>query len=109
VFASKRGTSAFFPGNCSLPRQLAAHDITSILIAGTVTNVCCESSARDATELGYEVTMVSDGCHGHSHGLHEASLATFFRIFGDVRPAAEVLDLIAAGDRHKMSGSGRAH
>jgi len=101
VFASKRGTSAFFPGSCSLPRQLDAHDITSILIAGTVTNVCCESSARDATELGYEVTMVSDACHGHSYGLHEASLATFFRIFGDVRPSGEVLDLIATAERRR--------
>ena len=101
VFASKSGTSAFFPANCSLPLQLDAHDITSILIAGTVTNVCCESSARDATELGYDVTMVSDGCHGHSYGLHEASLATFFRIFGDVRPSAEVIELITAGDRSR--------
>ncbi|MGZ4706286.1 MAG: cysteine hydrolase family protein [Acidimicrobiales bacterium] len=105
VFASKRGTSAFFPGSCSLSRQLDARDITSILIAGTVTNVCCESSARDATELGYEVTMVSDACHGHSHGLHEASLATFFRIFGDVRPSREVLDLIAAAARPTASAS----
>jgi ureidoacrylate peracid hydrolase len=105
VFASKRGASAFFPGSCSLPRQLDAHDITSILIAGTVTNVCCESSARDATELGYEVTMVSDACHGHSHGLHEASLATFYRIFGDVRPSGEVLDLIAAADRSRATAS----
>jgi len=97
VFASKRGTSAFFPGSCSLSRQLDAHDIASVLVAGTVTNVCCESSARDATELGYEVTMVSDACHGHSYGLHEASLATFYRIFGDVRPSSEVVELIESG------------
>ena len=97
VFAAKRGASAFFPGNCSLPRQLDARDVTSILVTGTVTNVCCESSARDATELGHEVTMVSDACVGHSYGLHEASLATFYRMFGDVRPTAEVLELVAAG------------
>jgi ureidoacrylate peracid hydrolase len=105
LFAVKRGTSAFFPGSCSLPRQLDARDITSVLVVGTVTNVCCESSARDATELGYEVTMVSDACHGHSHGLHEASLATFFRIFGDVRPSREVLGLIAAADQPRVSAS----
>ena len=28
--------------------------------AGTVTNVCCESSARDASTLGYRVVMVAD-------------------------------------------------
>ncbi len=35
--------------------------INTLLIAGAMTNVCCESSARDAVELGYAVIMVSDG------------------------------------------------
>ena len=73
-----------------------------------MTNVCCESSARDATELGYEVTMVSDACHGHSYGLHEASLATFYRIFGDVRPSSEVVELIDAGARPRASAASAA-
>ncbi len=47
---------------------------------------------------GYRVTMISDACAGHGHGLHEASLTTFCRIFGDVRPAAEVIDLCRLGD-----------
>ena len=68
--------------------------MTSLLIAGLVTNVCCESSARDACELGYQVTMVSDANVGQSFGLHEASLSTFFRVFGDVRPAADIVRLI---------------
>lgn len=91
---TKQGASAFFPGRCDLHQQLEAKRIESLLIAGLVTNVCCESSARDATELGYEVTMISDGNVGHSFGLHEASLATFYRSFGDVRPAADVVALI---------------
>ncbi len=36
-----------------------------------------------------------DALSGQSFGLHEASLATFFRIFGDVRPSAEVVALLA--------------
>jgi len=96
LFATKPGASAFFPGSSSLHDQLRSAGIESVLIAGTVTNVCCESSARDATELGYEVTMVSDACAGHARGLHEASLTTFFRSFGDVRPTADVLALIDA-------------
>jgi nicotinamidase-related amidase len=83
---TKLGASAFFPGRCDLHRQLEVCGVDTVLIAGTVTNVCCESSARDATELGYRVTMISDACAGHGHGLHEASLTTFYRIFGDVRP-----------------------
>jgi nicotinamidase-related amidase len=91
VHAVKTGSSAFFPGRCDLDEQLRARGIRAVLVAGLVTNVCVESTARDAVELGYEVTLVGDCCVGHSFGLHEAALATFFRSFGDVRPAAEVL------------------
>jgi nicotinamidase-related amidase len=93
--ATKARASAFFPGNCDLPDRLQACGIEHVLIAGLVTNICCESSARDACELGYRVTLVCDALSGQSFGLHEASLATFFRIFGDVRPSAEVVALLA--------------
>ncbi|HKX72548.1 MAG TPA: isochorismatase family cysteine hydrolase [Candidatus Saccharimonadales bacterium] len=94
VYATKKQSSAFFPGNCDLHEQLQKLGITTLLITGTVTNVCCEASARDAAELGYKVIMVSDAMQGHAHGLHEAALATFFRVYGDVRPTDEVLRLI---------------
>ncbi len=90
----KRGASAFFPGKCELHPHLQKAGIVSFLLAGTVTNVCVESSARDAVELGYRVTLVSDACAGHSHGLHEATLNTFYRSFGDVRPVADVIRLL---------------
>ena len=86
--------SAFFPGKSKLQEQLHRLGVDTLLIAGAVTNICCESSARDAVELGYKVIMVSDVLCGHAHGLHEATLATFYRIFGDVRPASEVIDLL---------------
>ncbi|MEO1102410.1 MAG: cysteine hydrolase [Pseudomonadota bacterium] len=94
IRADKVGASAFFPGKCDLHGVLEARGIETVLIAGTVTNVCCESSARDAAELGYRVVMVSDALAGHAFGLHEASLATFYRIFGDVRPTAEIVQLL---------------
>lgn len=94
IITTKQGHSAFFPGKCDLHEHLQRRGITSLLITGVVTNVCCEASARDAAELQYEVTMVSDALAGHAHGLHEASLATFFRCYGDVRPTESVLELI---------------
>jgi nicotinamidase-related amidase len=72
--------------------------VDTVLIAGAVTNICCESSARDAAELEYRVIMVSDALSGHAHGLHEATLATFYRIFGDVRPSDEVMRLLRCGN-----------
>jgi ureidoacrylate peracid hydrolase len=94
VIAVKSGASAFFPGKCDLKDQLDARGIDTLLIAGAVTNICCESSARDAVELEYKVIMVSDALSGQAHGLHEATLATFYRIFGDVRPTEEVIRLL---------------
>lgn len=97
VVAVKSGASAFFPGKCDLKGQLDARGIDTVLISGAVTNICCESSARDAAELEYKVILVSDALSGHAHGLHEASLATFYRIFGDVRPSTEIARLLDSG------------
>jgi nicotinamidase-related amidase len=104
VFAVKSGASAFFPGKCDLKKQLDARGIDTILIAGTVTNICCESSARDAAELEYKVIMISDALSGHAHGLHEATLTTFYRIFGDVRPGDEIIQLLAAAKGKQVTG-----
>jgi ureidoacrylate peracid hydrolase len=94
VVAFKSGASAFFPGKCNLKPQLDAHRVDTILIAGAVTNICCESSARDAVELDYKVIMISDALSGQAHGLHEATLASFYRIFGDVRLSEDVIRLL---------------
>jgi nicotinamidase-related amidase len=98
VRAVKSGASAFFPGKSDLKPQLDARGIDTVIIAGTVTNICCESSARDAAELEYKVILASDAMAGHAHGLHEATLATFYRIFGDVRPVSEIIALLANPD-----------
>ena len=94
VRATKRGSSAFFPGKADLHEQLVQRGVDTILVAGAVTNVCCESSARDAAELDYRVVMISDALTGHSFGAHEASLAAIYRNFGDVRPSSEIIDLL---------------
>jgi len=95
IHAIKTASSAFFPGKSNLHEQLQQRSIDTVLIVGAVTNVCCEASARDAAELEYKVTMVSDALWGHGNGLHEASLATFFRNYGDVRPSHDIIQLIS--------------
>ena len=108
LIATKSGASAFFPGKCDLKERLDLLGIDTLLIAGAVTNICCESSARDAVELDYKVVMVSDVLSGHAHGLHEASLATFYRIFGDVRPSGEVVALLFATSPETAAAAGSA-
>lgn len=94
IHATKEGFSAFFPGRSNLQEQLQVRGIKSILIAGAVTNICCEASARDAAELQYQVTMVSDALVGWSEQYNQATFATFFRCYGDVRPSDDVIRLI---------------
>jgi nicotinamidase-related amidase len=94
LLVEKTASSAFFPGYCLLPDLLKARDIETILIAGTVTNVCCESSARDAATLGYRVIMVADANSARRDQDHNATLYTIYRTFGDVRTTDEVVGLI---------------
>jgi nicotinamidase-related amidase len=97
LFVEKSAASAFFPGRCALPELLRARAIDTVLITGTVTNVCCESSARDARTQRFRVIMVADANAARTDAEHNATLHTIYRSFGDVRPTAEILDLIATG------------
>lgn len=90
----KSAASAFFPGACALPELLRGRGIDTVLITGTVTNVCCESSARDACASGYRVIMVADANAARRDRDHNATLHNIYRSFGDVRTTGEVLAMI---------------
>ena len=94
LIIEKSAASAFFPGFSPLHSMLKENNIDTVLITGTVTNVCCESSARDASTLGYRVIMIADANAGVSDESHNATLHTIYRSFGDVRPTEEVMGLI---------------
>lgn len=97
VLVEKSAASAFFPGRSSLPALLDARGVDTVLITGTLTNVCCESSARDASTLGYRVLLVADANAARRDQDHNATLHTVYRSFGDVRSTVEVIGLIRAG------------
>ncbi len=97
LLVEKSAASAFFPGRCEFPALLKMRDIQSVLITGTVANVCCESSARDASTLGYPTIMVADANAALRDQDLKATLHTFYRTFGDVRPTSEIVELLAAG------------
>ena len=87
----KNRYSALIPGSSQLERLLRSLDIDTVLIAGTKTNVCCESTARDAMMLDFKVVMLSDCCAALSDDEHRATLETIFQQFGDVATGAETL------------------
>ena len=76
--------SAFIQGSSDLPERLRSQGYDTVIIVGTVTNVCCESSARDAMMLNFRTIMVSDANAAHTDEEHNASLIAFYLTFGDV-------------------------
>jgi ureidoacrylate peracid hydrolase len=76
--------SGFLPGTSDLADRLRVRGFDTLLITGTVTNVCCESSARDAAMLNFRTVMVSDGNAAGTRAEHDASLTAFYNVFGDV-------------------------
>ena len=65
------------PGTSALRTRARGFD--TVLITGTVTNVCCESSARDGIMTNFRTIMVSGGNAALSQAEHEASLAGFLQ------------------------------
>lgn len=88
----KNRYSALVPGSSQLERVLRSLDIETLLICGTKTNVCCESTARDAMMMDFKVVMVSDGTAALSDGEHQSSLENIIQQFGDVMTADEILE-----------------
>ncbi|AMN40758.1 isochorismatase family protein [Rhodoplanes sp. Z2-YC6860] len=95
--------SAFIPGSSDIDAQLKSRGIDTLLITGTVTNVCCESTARDAMMLDYRVIMVSDGNASLTDEEHAASLNNFLVFFGDVMTTDEAATRLMPAERRKTA------
>jgi ureidoacrylate peracid hydrolase len=99
----KRRYSAFIQGSSDIDRHLREAGIDTVIIVGTLTNVCCESSARDAMMLNYRLIFVSDANAALSDAEHNASLGTILRVFGDVATSDEVIALLSAKSREQAA------
>jgi ureidoacrylate peracid hydrolase len=99
----KNKYSAFIPGSSDIDAKLKARAIDTVLIAGTATNVCCESTARDAMMLDYKVIMVSDSTAAFTDEEHAGALNTFMLFFGDVMSTNEAIGRMAPVSDHKTA------
>ena len=89
--------SAFIQGASALEVTLRDRGVDTLVITGTLTNVCCESTARDAMMLDFKCIMVEDANAAQSDEDHLAGLRTAARVFADVMTCNELLELIEAG------------
>ena len=92
IYVKKTRYSAFIQGSSNLNEILEQLNIDTLLISGTATNVCCETTARDAMMLNYKTIMVSDACSADNDELQSASLSSFILNFGDVQTTEEIIN-----------------
>ena len=103
LFVKKIKYSAFIAGSSDIDAQLKKRGIDTVLITGTVTSVCCESTARDAMMLDYRVSMISDGNAALTDEEHAATLNTFAMFFGDVATTDEAIGRLVPAERRKSA------
>ncbi len=73
IVIRKTSSSPFISTN--IDYVLRNFGVRSLVIVGLLTDQCVDSAVRDACDLGYLVTLVTDACATHSPERHASSLA----------------------------------
>ncbi|MEX2682609.1 MAG: cysteine hydrolase family protein [Candidatus Sigynarchaeota archaeon] len=68
--------------------------VSTLVICGVVTNMCVESAARIAADLGFRVVVVDDACAAWSPAVHAASLRSLELLYCDVMKTAELVKIV---------------
>ena len=76
--------------------------VDTVIITGTLTNVCCESTARSAFMRDYKVVFVSDANGTFDEAAHQATLNNIRRFFGRVLTTQELITALNEGEEDKI-------
>jgi len=88
----KHRYSAFY--NTDLETILRCAKIEDLVISGIMTNMCCESTARDAYYRDYRIFFPADGTGGTNEDMHVASLLNLAYGFSWVTTVDKILSQI---------------
>lgn len=108
IVINKTTASAF--SSTTFDQVLRNLGITRLIVTGIVTNGCVELTARDATDRGYDVTIVEDACAASTAELHDNAIARFRHVrLMRVHDTDHVLKLIdrdsSAGAAQRVAGA----
>jgi nicotinamidase-related amidase len=92
IFITKHTWGAFF--ETALHDELKNKGVTGIVIGGVSTSKGVEGTARQASELGYNITFVKDAMTDTIADAHTNSLKYIFPGIGEVGDAADVIALL---------------
>jgi nicotinamidase-related amidase len=82
-----------FPST-DLQARLRSLDVTQVVVVGVSTSIGVESTARQAYELGFHVTLATDAMTDTSAEAHANSVTRIFPRLGETGSTQEVLDLL---------------
>ena len=89
---TKTTFSGFHSGGLHAHLQSSRETIQRLVIAGLATSQCVETTARDASDLGFGVTLIEDALADYSETAHLASLFACQAVCGgDIRYVREYL------------------
>ncbi len=89
---TKKRWGAFY--GTSLDKQLKELGITQVVITGVATSMGVESTARNAHEYGYNVTLVTDAMTDMSIEAHENSVQRIFPKLGETGTTKEIITIL---------------
>ena len=87
----KNRFGGFIGSQGQLEQVLRDRGVDTVLVVGTVTNVCCETTAREAAAYDFKTVMISDANAGRSAEEDAWTYAVCFATYGDVLTADEVI------------------
>src|SRR6187399_168152 len=105
LIVEKNRYSAFIQGSSNIEEILRSRGLDTVLITGTVTNVCCESTARDAMMRNFKTIMVTDGNAAVTDEDHNASLRAFYLMFGDIASTDMLIRWLARNAKRNLAAA----
>ena len=99
IVVTKRGWGAF--ATTDLERRLKAKGVTQVVVTGVVTSGGVEATARQAYELGFNVTLALDAMTDIRAEAHEYGIGSVFPRLGETGSAQEIISLL--GTRRSAS------
>jgi nicotinamidase-related amidase len=94
ILVTKRTWGAF--ASTDLESRLKQKGVTQVVITGVATGTGVESTARQAYELGFNVTLAIDAMTDARPEAHAYSLMHVFPRLGETGSTHQILDLLAA-------------
>ena len=101
IVVTKRTWGAF--ASTDLENELRARGVTQVVIAGVATGTGVESTARQAYEAGFNVTLAIDAMTDARPNAHDYSMANVFPRLGETGSTQAIIDLLERTTAHELA------